>query len=84
MDAHTTLGRYFSIDELQRYRRLAAWLVCTYGSKYGAILDRVERDLQHALRDDPVLRAKRILNETQSQVFCSAPARLLDQSRGME
>lgn len=53
--------RYISPEELAAYRVFAAYLVAEFGAEYVAVLDRVERDLEAALRDDPIRRARRIL-----------------------
>jgi DNA-binding SARP family transcriptional activator len=53
--------RYISPEELAAYRVFAAYLVAEFGAKYIAVLDRVEKDLEVALRVDPIERARRIL-----------------------
>lgn len=50
-----------SIERLERALVLAAYIVVRHGSVYAPIVERLERELDAARRDDPVVRARRIL-----------------------
>ena len=49
------------IDELQRALALAAHIVLRHGPIYAPYIDRLERELENARKNDPTERAKRIL-----------------------
>jgi hypothetical protein len=58
-----------TIEELERWRVLCAWIVLEFGARYGArALRRVERMLAAAREDDPVALAERIMNEEKERV----------------
>jgi hypothetical protein len=52
-----------SVDALRAYRVFIAWVVVEYGPAYAPLLDRVERDLEEAKRQDPMQRARSVLEE---------------------
>jgi hypothetical protein len=49
------------IERLERALALAAYIVLRHGPVYAPYIDRLERELEAARRDDPIERAKRIL-----------------------
>lgn len=49
------------IERLERALALAAYIVLRHGPIYAPYLDRLERELEVARRNDPTERAKRIL-----------------------
>ena len=49
------------IEELERALALAAYVVLRHGSVYSPYIDRLEGELEAARRNDPIQRAKRIL-----------------------
>lgn len=57
------MDRHLSIEELERYRVLAAYLVLQFGPEFGFVLDRVERMLEQARREDLTVRALKIVQE---------------------
>jgi hypothetical protein len=50
-----------TIERLERALVLAAYIVVRHGPEYACHVDRLEKELEAARRDDPVARAKRIL-----------------------
>lgn len=54
---------YYSIQELEEFRLLAAYLVSKFGPRCIVLLDRVEKELAEARAADPMLRAQAILAE---------------------
>ena len=48
-------------ERLERALVYAAYIVVRYGPQYAPIVERLERELEAARREDPVERAKRIL-----------------------
>jgi len=58
---------YYSIEELEQFRLLAAYLVSRFGPRCIVLLDRVERELAQARAHDPMLRAQAILAEALSE-----------------
>lgn len=51
-----------SIEELEAYRVFAAYIVSEFGAQYVGVLDRIEQELEKARREDPVARARRVLD----------------------
>lgn len=51
------------IDELTRLRRFAAFMILQYGPEFGFVLDRVERMIETAQKDDPTAKALRVMAE---------------------
>lgn len=49
------------IERLERALALAAYMVLRHGPVYAPYIDRLERELEAARRNDPSERAKRIL-----------------------
>lgn len=49
------------IERLERALALAAYIVLRHGSVYAPYIDRLEKELEAARRNDPTERAKRIL-----------------------
>lgn len=49
------------VERLERALVYAAYIVVRYGPQYAPIVERLERELEAARREDPVERAKRIL-----------------------
>jgi hypothetical protein len=49
------------IERLECALALAAYIVLRHGSVYAPYIDRLERELEAARRNDPTERAKRIL-----------------------
>ena len=49
------------IEELERALALAAYIVLRHGPIYLPYIDRLERELENARKNDPTERAKRIL-----------------------
>ena len=49
------------IEELERALALAAYIVLRHGPIYAPYIDRLERELENARKNDPTERAKRIL-----------------------
>ncbi len=66
-----------SVEELAAYRAFVAWLVLEYGSAYVPIFDRVERDYAEALRGDPLLRARKVLETVSRPLEATGKAPLL-------
>jgi hypothetical protein len=52
-----------TIEELERWRVMAAYWVLELGPEYGFVLERVEKELEKARADDPVAKAKKVLDE---------------------
>lgn len=50
-----------SVERLERALVLAAYIVVRHGPQFAPIVERLESELAAALRDDPVERARRIL-----------------------
>ena len=67
------------IDRLERALVLAAYIVVRHGPVYAPYIDRLERELEAARQNDPMVRARRIL-ETYA-VDGSAHADLLNRLR---
>jgi hypothetical protein len=61
-------------DRIERALVFAAYVVVTYGPQYSPIVDRLERELEAARRDDPVTRAQRILDAYTKTAGLPAPA----------
>lgn len=49
------------VERLERALVVAAYIVVRHGPVYAPLVDRLERELEAARRDDPVDRARRIL-----------------------
>ena len=49
------------IEELERALALAAYIVLRHGPIYAPYIDRLEKELERARKNDPTERAKRIL-----------------------
>jgi hypothetical protein len=49
------------VERLERALVLAAYIVLRHGPVYAPYIDRLERELEVARRNDPTERAKRIL-----------------------
>jgi hypothetical protein len=47
------------IEELERALALAAYIVLRHGPTYAPYIDRLERELENARKNDPTERAKR-------------------------
>jgi hypothetical protein len=52
---------YVSLERLERALAVVAYIVLRHGAVYAPILERLEREVEVARRDDPMIRAKRIL-----------------------
>ncbi len=50
-----------SIERIERALVLAAYIVVRHGEVYSPYVERLERELESARRDDPTSRARRIL-----------------------
>ena len=50
------------VERIERALVLAAYIVVRHGPKFAPLVDRLEKELEAARRDDPVERAKRILD----------------------
>ncbi|CAN1724887.1 conserved protein of unknown function [Hyphomicrobium sp. 1Nfss2.1] len=59
------MSRKYSIEALERYRVLAAYLILKFGDEYGFVLERVESDLERARQDDPQAKALKVMDELQ-------------------
>lgn len=57
------MSRKYSIEELERYRVVAAHLILKFGDEYGFVLERVESDLERARQDDPQAKALKVMEE---------------------
>ncbi len=51
------------IQELIRLRRFAAFMILQYGPEFGFVLDRIECMIEKAQKDDPTVKALRIMAE---------------------
>ena len=60
------MDQRFDIQELQRMRRFAAFLILEFGPDYGFVLERVEAMLLAAQKADPTARALQVLQELKS------------------
>lgn len=71
----------FDIEELERFRRLAAFMILEYGPEFGYVLDRIELMLEAARKQDPKARALRILSElkTVAPAATTAPRLITEQ-----
>jgi hypothetical protein len=58
---------HVSIEELEAYRVFAAYIVSEFGEQYIGVLDRIEQELEKARREDPLARARRVLQEASGQ-----------------
>jgi len=52
-----------TIEEIEKALAVAAYLVVRYGPVYAPLVDRLERELEDAKRNEPIAKAKRILAE---------------------
>jgi hypothetical protein len=59
-DGATT--EYVSLERLERALAVVAYVVLRHGAVYAPILERLEREVEAARRDDPMMRAQRILH----------------------
>jgi hypothetical protein len=50
-----------TLERLERALALAAYIVVRYGKVYAPILERLEREVEAARKDDPVVRARKVL-----------------------
>lgn len=50
-----------SLERLERALAVVAYVVVRHGAVYAPILERLEREVEAARRDDPINRAKAIL-----------------------
>lgn len=57
------MDQRFDIQELERMRRFAAFLILEFGPEFGFVLERVEAILEKAHQADPTARALRVLQE---------------------
>jgi hypothetical protein len=57
------MAKNYSIEELEAYRIFAAYMVLEFGPEYGFVLERVEGMLERARREDPVTKARRVMEE---------------------
>jgi hypothetical protein len=53
---------YVSLERLERALAVMAYVVLRHGAVYAPILARLEREVEAARRDDPLVRARRILD----------------------
>ena len=60
------MDQRFDIQELERMRRFAAFLILEFGPEYGFVLERVEAMLEQSHKADPTARALRVLQELKS------------------
>lgn len=68
------MSRKYSIEELERYRVLAAYLILKFGDEYGFVLERVESDLERARQDDPQAKALKVMEELRRKRAGAKPA----------
>lgn len=57
-----TPTEYVSLERLERALAVMAYIVLRHGAVYAPILERLEREVEAARRDDPISRAKHILD----------------------
>lgn len=57
------MDQRLDMDELTKLRRLAAFMILQYGPEFGFVLDRIERIIEAAHRDDPTAKALRVMAE---------------------
>lgn len=57
------MDKRLDIDDLTKLRRLAAFMILQYGPEFGFVLDRIERIIEAAHRDDPTAKALRVMAE---------------------
>lgn len=57
------MERRVDIQELIRLRRFAAFMILQYGPEFGFVLDRIECMIETAQKDDPTVKALRIMAE---------------------
>ena len=50
-----------SLERLERALAVAAYIVVRHGKVYAPIFDRLQREVEAARRDDPVVRARQVL-----------------------
>lgn len=50
-----------TLERLERALAIVAYAVVQYGRVYAPILERLEREVEAARRDDPLLRAQKLL-----------------------
>ena len=50
-----------TLERLERALAIVAYVVVQHGKVYAPILERLEREVEAARRDDPVLRARKLL-----------------------
>lgn len=50
-----------SLERLERALAVVAYIVVRHGNVYAPILERLEREVEAARRNDPTVRAQRIL-----------------------
>ena len=51
-----------SLERLERALAVVAYVILRHGAVYAPILERLEREVEVARRDDPMTRAKHILD----------------------
>ena len=52
------------LEQLERALKVAAELLVLHGAAYATTFRRLEAAVEHARKDDPVLRAQRLLQKT--------------------
>jgi hypothetical protein len=52
-----------TLEELEDALKVVAYAVMRFGNVYAPIMERLEREVEAARRDDPRLRARRILED---------------------
>lgn len=68
------MSKKYSIEELERYRVLAAYLILKFGDEYGSVLERVESDIERARQDDPQAKALKVMEELKRMRVGTKPA----------
>lgn len=51
-----------SLEELEALYAVAAYAVSAFGPKYAKILERMEKEVELARQEDPVVKARRVLD----------------------
>lgn len=55
------------VDQLEGALLAAAYLVVRHGPEFAHVVDRLEKELEVAQREDPVMRARRMLDQYTSR-----------------
>lgn len=71
------MERRLDIQELIRLRRFAAFMILQYGPEFGFVLDRIECMIETAQKDDPTVKALRIMAELNDVTPLQSEKRLM-------